>query len=1314
MMARNPERPVFRVAALLALCAAALLAQTNKGAISGTVFDPTGAVIANATVIITNLGTNEALRLATSGGGSFSAPLLDPVEYRVEIEAEGFKKAVVETVKVDTATTATVNVTLEPGAITTQVTVSVEAPLVNVESGVAGHTITERQIVDMPLSNRSVLDLAMTVANVTGDAGNEDVELGSEIPTPGYNINVNGGRAGSTSILADGANNTGVGLARAVVTFSPDSVQEFTVQTSNFSAEYGRTGGGVINMTTKSGTNRYSGTLYWYNRNPLFNAAPFTTAAVNRPQSNRRQNQFGAIVGGPIVAPKLYDGHNRTFFFVAFEPRYYSDNNPADGLLPTEAMRRGDFSNVVPIPGGYAPANVAARFGISPTGDATIYNQFEQVGNQLRRMPAPPAGQFYQPFAGNRLPAGVLDPVSQEILKYMPLPGEYFLDTEGDLRNYATTSFVKNREMRLTTRFDHHLTGKNRASLRYTQVPIRGDRGRGGFEVGRDEVNSGGTDYSWSRQILLNDTHILSARAVHDLRLNYTYGRFSRTLPPMFDALTGRNWSRELGLPSVTQGGISEFLTGMGTVGWTQSQQNENVEHSFNLADSLSLVRGRHTWKLGADISHLRLKTIPMYGAPGGRYEFTQTGPLTASAQTAGTGGIPFAGFLLGIYDRVSLRDSLIPYYYGWNTAAFFAQNDWKARPNLTLNLGLRYTLQLPRTEKYDRQGAFLPELAREFPLAQPVTLPDGRVITSALVPPFGFSGRGGRSRAIFPTDWMGFEPRIGFAWTPRFSWNDTGRFVVRGGYGLSHAPLTGMGRNPSPDFGATSQFRFNARQANPDFIARLCCNPPRLVGKTPEEALNIPDDGLVYLSSINVPANAVSPNARVPHVQSWSFSLSYQLPGDTVIEGAYTGSKGTRLFLPPINLNPVPFALAESYFMAGLNPQDDVNDPLGRLNPDGAVVRFDQSSLGARFMGFTALNQMFDASANSIRHAGYIRVQRRPRNGLLLTANYTFGKGIDEASDSGGVRFVDFNLRSNGHVNFGAPRSSDRSVSTFDVKHAFATTFRYELPFGRGAGMLRPLAAGWSFSGIARIQGGTPLVVVLRDGNRLADGNQRTIRPDMVSGVALRNPRWSRNCPVGQLCEPYFNPAAFLRPAKGSLGNAPRAIDGARWPTQQFFDLSVQKNFPLGEQRSRYLQLRVDFINALNHPVLRYGRSEDAGEIFALPSEAEMSVNEYNTWATFNGRPLNATAAGAVLRGQINQTVISGRIPGTQALRPDFFSVPLPEGFHSRNANSFDATTGEGFKLYRMRQAYTPDRWGFLGSLRNPRYIQLALKIYF
>ncbi|HXU82625.1 MAG TPA: hypothetical protein VN914_14585, partial [Polyangia bacterium] len=338
---------------------------------------------------------------------------------------------------------------------------------------------------------------------------------------------------------------------------------------------------------------------------------------------------------------------------------------------------------------------------------------------------------------------------------------------------------------------------------------------------------------------------------------------------------------------------------------------------------------------------------------------------------------------------------------------------------------------------------------------------------------------------------------------------------------------------------------------------------------------------------------------------------------------------------------------------------------------------------------------------------------------------NYTYGHSMDDASDSGGVRFTDFNpIRSNGHVSLGAPLSDDWSTSTFDVKHNFSATFLADLPFGKGrrflsssSGFWQGLIGGWSLSGAGRVQTGTPLVVVLRDDNRLGvEGNPRSIRPDLVPGVPLRNPLWSRQCPVGQQCEPYFNPAAFMRPPKGELGNAPRTLDDARWPTQHFLDLSLQKNFDLGRDGKRRLQIRLDAINVLNHPIFKFGRDSDNGEIFAFPNEALLTTAEYNAWAQFNGRPLAGTPAGDALRGQADAILLAGRVPGTTALVPGFFSTPVPQGFHSTNPNQFDITTPEGLRLYRLRQAYTPDRWGFLGtrSPYAPRVIQVAVKIYF
>jgi hypothetical protein len=255
---------------------------------------------------------------------------------------------------------------------------------------------------------------------------------------------------------------------------------------------------------------------------------------------------------------------------------------------------------------------------------------------------------------------------------------------------------------------------------------------------------------------------------------------------------------------------------------------------------------------------------------------------------------------------------------------------------------------------------------------------------------------------------------------------------------------------------------------------------------QAPERLLNIPQDGLVYLNSINIPGFAVSPNTHVPYVESWNVTLAFEAPQATVVELAYVGAKGTHLFLPPVNLNPIPFDLTESYIGQGINPlPNPVNDPLGRLNAAGtAPYQFAPAYLGVKYLGFANVYQSYDSSANSIRHAAAVNVRRRPVAGMTYTANYTFGKSIDEASDAGDIRFVNLNVRSPGHVNFGATRVAGRSVSTFDIRHAFNLSGLYDLPLGRGRTLWRnaphwanALAGGWTLSGVTRIQGGIPMV---------------------------------------------------------------------------------------------------------------------------------------------------------------------------------------------------------------------------------------------
>src|SRR5262247_390077 len=606
---------------IVIVCAAIVCAQTNRGGISGTVSDKNGGVIPNATVTVTNSGTNQSQKLTTSEEGAYSATSLDPVVYRITVEAPGFKKTVLNNVKVDTATTVTVNVTLETGAVETIIDVTAEAPLLNAASGATTQTITARQIQDVPLLNRSVLDLAVTAPNVSGDAGSEDPEVTSGQPVPGFNLSLNGGRPGSTAILADGISNTGVGIARAVVSFTPETVQEFTVLTSVYSAEYGETGGGIVNVTTKSGTNSLNGVALWYHRNPLTNARPWRIGAGPRPPNNLRYNQFSGSVGGPILLPKKifgpagYDGRDKSFFFFAFEPRYRQDFVIQTTLVPTAAERSGDFSNLVRTSSGWVPASVAAKFNQTSVGPTTIYQQFNRDASG-RLVPITLAtGQTYQPFPDNKIPQNLIDPTALKILGFMPPAGEYF-DDAGLVRNYIVNRFVREDEKRYTLRLDHSISNTNKITSRYTVTPTVGVRGFG------SDVNGNNAAYSDAKQIVISDNHVFTPTLINDLRLNYTRGVFSEDFSPEFSIQGGRNLATELGLPSLTSGGMPLFqISGDGLtnafadIGSSGSTNNFNVEERFNINDVVYWVHGNMSWKFGVDLNYSRLNVIPFFGA---------------------------------------------------------------------------------------------------------------------------------------------------------------------------------------------------------------------------------------------------------------------------------------------------------------------------------------------------------------------------------------------------------------------------------------------------------------------------------------------------------------------------------------------------------------------------------------------------------------------------------------------------------------------------------------------------------------------------
>jgi len=1420
---------IILIAVVLFLAGITVVGQTNKGAISGTVVDANGAAVPGATVTVTNLGTGQKVTVTTSESGSYTVSSLDPVTYSVLVEAQGFKKAVLDKLKVDTASTTPANVQLETGSVSEQVVVTAEGTAVNTESGTTSQTITSRQLQDVPLNNRSVLDLALTAPNVTGDAGSEDPVVIGDQPVPGFNLNLNGGRAGSTSILADGVNNTGVGIARAVVSFTPETIQEFTVQTSAYSAEFGNTGGGVINATTKSGTNSLNGVALWYHRNPKFNATPYTIGTAPRAHNNLRYNQVSVTLGGPIFLPRFgeggkayHSGKNKSFFFFAYEPRWRQDFLTGNFLVPDAAQISGNFNGLVRTSSGLVPQSVATQFGLSSLGTtaATIYQQFVlfqgklvpiqlATGNQYCQFNDPRAIMVPLVYQGNTIqtpqctaainaspnpllniiPQQYIDPIAQKILLQMSPAGGYFLDS-GNVRNSAQSRSVTQDETRYTLRLDHNFTDNFKANFRYTLTPAIGVRAAGG------DINGNNGIFSDARQFLLAFNNIITPTLVNDLRLNYTRGNFSEDYSPEFAIKSGRSYAGEIGLPHLTPGGVPLFLlsqdastyspgSNFGTgadIGSASSTNNFNVEQRYNINDIVYWTHGDKTWKFGVDLNDARLTATPFFAASGGRWQFRVVNTSSNRSTTVGNGGNEIASLLIGVPNSVDVRPLLFDYDYRWKSYAGFVQNDWRIRPNLTVNLGLRYSLQTPRSEAHNMQGVFRTDLAQPFPLtdaqrralATNLGVPAAAAIpasvpTSILVPPFAFAGRGGRSKYLVPVDKMGWEPRFGFAWSPKMKLFgldlEKRSLVVRGGYGISHATLTGNNRSPNPDFGgfvnvATlangSAAGGTADATQPISLSRN----PVLQGTTGtlDSILGTDPNGLVFLKGLGVPAfastNGANPSGKVPYVQNWNLSIQFEPFRNTVVEVAYVGAKSTHLFLPFININPRNVGLVDQLESSGLcstcavaDATTTIADPLGRTNLQGSVISITRASVFTPYLGFDPLNSFYNPSGDSIRHAGYIDVRRRVSRGLTLTANYTYAKSIDTASDASPDTRTLSSGQARQQVSLGGDLKQDRALSTFDIKNNFTATGIWDIPLGRhrrylnGApSAVNAMIGGWTMSTVLRMPGGLPFLPFITDPNKLGGTLfNRYVRPDIVPGVPLRNPLWKRGCPIGSSappsgCEPYINPAAFMRPVKGTLGNAPRTLD-IRSPRQEFFDFSISKDFPwpfASAEGKRRINFRVDLINAFNHPNFRYfntGNTPNGLGTFPteITTEAVAGVNqpitaaEYNTWATFNGQPLSTTSAGATLLAQIRANVNATRQTGaggpqTGGLPLDFFHVQLPQGFATRDPLSFDIRTLDGYKLYRIRQTYDANFGTLTGNTPNtlPRYLQFGIRIFF
>lgn len=1122
--------PLLAVLALAAVITPLgnLSAQSFSGSITGVVEDSTGAVVPQAAVSLTNVNTNERRRQVTGEAGTYTFPLLPPGTYQLEVELAGFKRFVRPGIVVEVQQRVTINVQLEVGEITESVQVTAETPQLQPTTSSLGQVVDNRKILDLPLVGRNTLSL------IGLTAGAQPVGQFGGIPsrTNAYNqgfFSTSGSQVLTNETLMDGV------PANAALFNSPayvpvvDAVQEFKVQTSNFSAEFGRTGGGVVNIVTKSGDNQLRGSLYEFFRSDKMDANDWFNNRAGQPKPHNVFNQFGGTIGGPIYLPRLYDGRNKSFWFFNYEG--VRDRRGLTRLftVPTPLELQGDFSQTL---------NAAGQL-------ITIADPFT-----TRQDPDKPGTYLRDLFSNNRIPASQIDPVAANVRSFWRDPNT--AGSAGGVNNFIGNGSAPNTQDQVTVRIDHTIRESHKIFGRFSWSNVA----RGAvdfFENGAGWVNPGGGGVPLvfnARNAALDYTYTVTPTVLVNLR----YG-FVRQFVGKTPALTGldlttlgfpEQFAREVFFPA-----LPAFQpSGYRAIAPASADLINRADNTHALQGNVTKVLSRHTLKAGVDGRYIPTGELQP-SAPQGRFDFNGRFTSVNPLRTTSTSGHSIASFLLGVPSGGSIDyNPAISISYRYLGAYF--QDDIRISSSLTLNVGVRYELETGRNERYDRLSWFDPSVPS--PLADTVGMP-------GLSGGLRFVGVDGNPRRQLDLDKNNWGPRFGFAY------HLGQKTVIRGGYGLFYLPLTGddTGRNLGGEgfFAATSFVSSLDGGITP---ADRLSNPfPRGLAQPPGSS-----EGLLTLAGQSLVT--VSRNNRSAYAQEWNFNVQHELPGRVLVDLAYAGNKGTKL---PINiqLNQLP----DQFLPLGTELLEQVTNPFAPYISVGILSRptVARGQLLRPFPQFEGINLRAIHRGASIYHSMQFKVERRFSRGFGLLAAYTVSKMITDTGSRLSINFSNPGLQNSNNLR------AERSLGNVDVPQRLVASFNWELPFGpgkpllNGGGVAGVIFGGWQVNGIATFQSGTPLGLrtSVNQTNSFGGGS----RPNNSGqSAALDGPTVDR---LGR----YFDTSVFSQPPAFTFGNTGRTLPDVRQPGTANLDFSVIKNTRLHERTS--LQFRAEFFNFTNHP---------------------------------------------------------------------------------------------------------------------------------
>jgi len=1189
--------------------ASVLIAQSDRGTITGTVVDQGGAVVPNATVTAVNSETSAQSPGATTSTGNYTLTSLPAGLYEVTFEAPGFKKITQKGIQVAVAQNVRVDVTLQVGSTSESVTITAEAPLLKTEDAEQSHTLTGEQIGNLPINFGALSGgyIRSPYAFITLEPGANNT--GQNV------IRVNGAPNSTQSMYFEGQEATNSLSAARIDELQPsvEAIEATALQTSNFAPEFGQIVGGLFNFNAKSGTNQYHGSVYEYLVNEALNAGLTFTNDGNghliRPQ--QRKNDYGFSIGGPVVIPHLYNGRNKTFFFLGWE--FYHDSKVISGVyqtVPTAAMRGGDFSQIL----------TGKQLGTDPLGrpilENTIYDptNFQTVNGQV----------VTNPFPGNVIPASRISPVAAKIVAFMPTPSSNALVNNWN-QTYPTPKF----QAVPSIKGDQILTDKQHLSFYWSR--FRTDQ----------YVNPDGL------AVPITQLRILYERN-ETMRLNYDY-----TLTPTIVIHAGAGYimyrNPDVALTGVLAydapgqlgllGGIPNNFTGTttatgfprltgaftGSYGMTLPMGPSNAnKYSIDKPTgvlNVTWVHGNHSYKIGADWRIDAYRDRNVRGTQGiWNFNNNETGLpyLQSGSLNGGNIGNGFADFLLGLADSASVQTPQDPQFrkMSWS---LFLQDAWKVNRKLTVTYGVRWDLQGAADEIHQRLAEFSPTTPN----------PSAGGLPGATI----YEGSGqGRCGCSFTTTYpYAVGPRIGAAY------QIDSKTVFRAGWGLTYGTTTNFNYISNTSILGGASIGYNQISfVSPGFgtpAATFAQGLPYTQAQLYPTTLN---PGIVpFPGQLNSPPYLIDRNGgRPPRVNQWNVSLQRQINANLLAEAAYVGNRGAWLLannlddlnaLTPQRLqqfglslsNPANLSLLSSTFASGKPQAAGFQVPYSGFPMTSTLAQALRP-----YPQFTNIPVQWAPLGDSWYDALQAKLTQRLWHGLYAQYAFTWQKELTTAES----------VQSNDVFN----RPVQKAISPSSLPLVSAILFNYDVPAIATNKWVRAIQRDWTIGGSLRYQSGLPIL------SPYATNNLQSVLPrntsntptyaNRVTGVPLftQDP----NCHCFDPNQTFIlNPAAWSQPAAGQFGSAAPYYNDYRWQRQPAESLSLGRIFRIRERMS--LQIRAEFFNVFNRVFL------------SAPTATNASATQVKTGTgqTVSGFGYINTSVTSIQTGGAVPTVRNGQI---------------------------------------------------------------------